>query len=76
MAEIIIIDGIKPAIHGNLYHNAPNQIRRAVGRFTPTYIGPRMGTVRDAAGASWDWWETEAAIPGTPFFVVRVVPAR
>jgi hypothetical protein len=37
---------------GNLYHNAPNQIRRTIGRYTDIFVGPRMGTVRDSGAAA------------------------
>jgi hypothetical protein len=60
---------------GNLYHNAPNQIRRTIGRYTDIFVGPRMGTVRDSGGRCWDWWETEERLPGG-FFVVKLVPAE
>ena len=66
---------LKPT-DGNLYHNNPNQLRRAIGPYSPIYVDGRGGTVRDQKGACWDWWETEEAIPGTPFHKIKIVPAQ
>lgn len=76
MASLIVLDSFEAAAaHGNIYHNAPNQIRRAIGRFSRVYVGERCGTVRDASGKCWDWTtsETELAAPGWPKIVI--VPA-
>jgi hypothetical protein len=39
----ISIDDLHPR-QGNLYHNPPNQIRRAIGRYVEIYVGDRCGT--------------------------------
>lgn len=72
----IIIDQTN-AKCGNLYHSPSNQLRRKVGKFSTVYCGGVSGgTVQDRAGKCWDWWPTEEAIDGTPFKVLKIVPAR
>jgi hypothetical protein len=73
--NVQIIEMTGKHLHGPLYDNAPNQIRRAVGRYSDVYVGDRAGTVRDASGKCWDWWETDEALSGG-FRKLRIVEAE
>lgn len=73
--QIIELTQGSAKIHGNIYHNHDNQLRRAVGTFTYIYRTSEGGTVRDQDGKCWDWWPTDEVIEGTNFTRIKIVPA-
>jgi hypothetical protein len=76
MTAIIHLDSPQAAReNGNLFHNHPNQLRRAVGFYTVVHFDRNGGTVRDVFGQCWDWWPTDEVIAGTNFTKIHVMEA-
>jgi hypothetical protein len=71
--EVVKLD---PRIHGNLWNNPSNQLRRKIGPFVVIYHGGAFGgTVKDESGKCWDYFLTDEALPGG-FKKIAIVEAR
>jgi len=73
VAAIIEIDG---NFRGSLYNNVPNQIKRAIGKYSHVFVGEQCGTVRSLEnGQCYDWWYIDEKF-ADGWQKIRLVPAE